>query len=213
LVISGATLTIKDLYVRSNYPRLFVISGPSGVGKDTVARLMLGSRDSFSFVVTATTRPPRKDEVDGHDYFFVSHDEFAQMIDDDELLEYAVVYNDYKGVPKQQIRDALSSGHDVIMRVDVQGAATIRKLIPNAILIFLMAETEESLVKRLRKRKSETAEGLKLRIATARREIMRLDEFDYCIVNAEGRVSETVQMILSIIDAEHSRVDQQPVTL
>lgn len=206
-------MTIKDLYVRSNYPRLFVISGPSGVGKDTVARLMLGSRDSFSFVVTATTRPPRKDEVDGHDYFFVSHDEFAQMIDDDELLEYAVVYNDYKGVPKQQIRDALSSGHDVIMRVDVQGAATIRKLIPNAILIFLMAETEESLVKRLRKRKSETAEGLKLRIATARREIMRLDEFDYCIVNAEGRVSETVQMILSIIDAEHSRVDQQPVTL
>ena len=213
MVISGATFTMKDLYVRPNKPRLFVISGPSGVGKDTVARLMLNSRDSFYFVVTATTRPPREGETDGRDYFFVNHDEFAQMIEDDELLEYAVVYNDYKGVPKQQIRDALSSGQDVIMRVDVQGAATIRKLIPNAILVFLTAETEEALIRRLRERKSETAEGLKLRIATARREMMRLDEFDYCIVNAEGRVPETVQLIMSIIDAEHSRVDQQPITL
>jgi guanylate kinase len=204
---------MKDLYIRPNYPRLFVISGPSGVGKDTVARLMLDSRDSFYFVVTATTRPPRKGETDGRDYFFVNHDEFAQMIEDDELLEYAVVYNDYKGVPKQQIRNALSSGQDVIMRVDVQGAATIRKLLPNAILIFLTAENEEALIRRLRERKSETAEGLKLRIATARREMMRLDEFDYCIVNAEGLVPETVQMIMSIIDAEHSRVDQQPITL
>lgn len=206
-------MTTKDLYIRPNHPKLFVISGPSGVGKDTVARLMLESRDSFYFVVTATTRPPREGEVDGYDYFFVSHDEFAQMIEDDELLEYAVVYNDYKGVPKQQIRDALASGQDVIMRVDVQGAATIRKLIPNAVFIFLMAESEQALVKRLEERKSETAEGLNLRIATARREMIRLEEFDYCIVNAEGQVSETVKMILSIIDAEHSRVSQQPVTL
>ncbi len=204
---------MKDLYIQPNYPRLFVISGPSGVGKDTVARMMLESRDSFYFVVTATTRPPREGEIDGHDYFFMNHDDFAQMIEDDELLEYAVVYNDYKGVPKQQIRDALASGQDVIMRVDVQGAATIRKLIPNAILIFLTAESEDALIKRLKERKSETAEGLKLRIATARREMMRLEEFDYCIVNAEGRVMETVQMIMSIIDAEHSRVDQQPITL
>lgn len=195
------------------YPLLVVISGPSGVGKDTVARLLLEAPDTFYFVVTATTRPPRPGEVDGYDYFFVSHDDFARMIEEDELLEYAVVYNDYKGVPKQQIRDAMASGRDVIMRVDVQGAATIRKIVPNAIFIFLSAESEEALIKRLRERKSETAEGLNLRIATARQEMRRVTEFDYCVVNAEGELQRTVQLILSIIDAEHHRVEQSPVEL
>jgi guanylate kinase len=96
------------------------------------------------------------------------------MIENNELLEYAVVYNDYKGIPKQQIRDALNSGRDVIMRVDVQGAATIRKLIPNAISVFLTTETESELVRRLRERKSETAEGLNLRIAAVRQEMKRI---------------------------------------
>ena len=170
-------------------------------------------QDKFYFVVTATTRPPRDDEINGIHYFFYSHDEFAQMIDEGELLEYAVVYNDYKGVPKQQIRDALASGRDVIMRVDVQGAATIRKLVPQAISVFLTAESEEALDHRLRERKSETAEGLNLRIATARQEMKRLEEFDYCVVNAEGQAEEAVRQILCIIDAEHRRVEQEPVAL
>lgn len=203
----------KNPYLIKKYPLLVVISGPSGVGKDTVARLLLEAPDTFYFVVTATTRPPRPGEVDGYDYFFVSHDDFARMIEEDELLEYAVVYNDYKGVPKQQIRDAMASGRDVIMRVDVQGAATIRKIVPNAIFIFLSAESEEELIKRLRERKSETAEGLNLRIATARQEMKRVSEFDYCVVNAEGELQRTVQLILSIIDAEHHRIDQSPVEL
>jgi guanylate kinase len=152
-------------------------------------------------------------EVDGYDYFFVSHDEFALMIEEDELLEYAVVYNDYKGVPKQQIRDALSSGKDVIMRVDPQGAATIRKLIPDAIFIFLVAESEEALVQRLRERKSETAEGLNLRIATARQEMKRIHEFDFCVINAEEKQEQTVAKIKAIILSEHQRVGRQPIKL
>jgi guanylate kinase len=206
-------LNDKDPYTLKRHPLLVVISGPSGVGKDTVARLLLEAPDTFYFVVTATTRSPRPGEVDGYDYFFVSHDEFAQMIEENELLEYAVVYNDYKGVPKQQIRDAMASGRDVIMRVDVQGAATIRKLVPNAIFIFLTAESEEALVKRLRERKSETAEGLNLRIATARQEMRRVNEFDFCVENSDGELRQTVQKILAIIEAEHLRVNQQPIEL
>jgi guanylate kinase len=209
----GATLSDLNPYSLNKYPLLVVISGPSGVGKDTVARLLLEAPETFYFVVTATTRPPRPGEVDGYDYFFVSHDEFARMIEEDELLEYAIVYNDYKGVPKQQIRDAMASGRDVIMRVDVQGATTIRKIVPNAIFIFLSAESEEALIKRLRERKSETAEGLNLRIATARQEMKRVIDFDYCVVNAEGELQRTVQHLLSIIEAEHLRVDQKPVEL
>ena len=135
------------------------------------------------------------------------------MIDEGELLEYALVYNDYKGVPRQQIREALASGRDVIMRVDPQGAATIQKLIPNAIFIFLIADSEEAMVTRLRERKSETPEGLKLRIATARQELKRLPDFDYCVVNAQERQEETVERILCIMAAEKARTDRQPIQL
>lgn len=204
----------ENLYQIKRYPLLIVISGPSAVGKDTIARSLIERfPDSFYFVVTATTRAPRPDEVHGKDYFFVSHDEFARMIEANELLEYAIVYNDYKGVPKQQIRDALASGRDVIMRVDVQGAATIRQRIPNAVFVFLMTESEEAMVKRLRERKSETAEGLHLRIATARQEMKRLRDFDYQVVNADGAQKQTVESILAIMEAERCRVDQQPVVV
>ena len=202
------------LYEQHSFPTMIVISGPSGVGKDTIARSLIDrDPERFYFVVTATTRPPRESETQGQDYFFVSNDEFAQMIEEDELLEYAVVYNDFKGVPKQQIRDALASNRDVIMRVDVQGAATIRKLVPNAIFVFLATETEADLDKRLRERKSETAEGLQLRIATARQEMKRLNEFDYCVVNADGYQERAVDQIFSIIEAAHCRVEQSPITL
>ncbi len=207
-------MTTDELYKRNIQPLLIVISGPSAVGKDTIARAVIDERpDDFYFVVTATTRPARAGEVHGHDYYFVSNDEFARMIEENELLEYAVVYNDYKGIPKKHIRDALASGKDVIMRVDVQGAATIRKLIPNAIHVFLTTESEDELVRRLTERKSETAEGLALRIATARQEMKLVSEFDYWVVNREGRQDEAVQYILSIIDAAHCRVEQEPIVL
>jgi guanylate kinase len=195
-------------------PLLIVISGPSGVGKDTVLQRMKERRLPFHFVVTATTRPPRVGEVHGRDYFFVSKDEFAAMIESDELLEYAYVYNDYKGIPKQQVREALASGQDVVMRVDVQGAAKIRQLTgTGAALIFMTTLSEDELVQRLRDRKSESPEGLNLRIATARKELERISEFDYCVVNQDMSLDDTVDRIMAIIEAEHSRVNPRRVNL
>src|SRR5574339_1144012 len=123
-------------------PLLIVISGPSGAGKDTVMQRMQERGLPFHFVVTATTRARRANEVHGRDYFFVSMEEFARMIDEDELIEHAIVYGDYKGIPKQQVREALASGKDVVMRIDVQGAATIHELYPQAVLIFLTTKNE-----------------------------------------------------------------------
>ncbi|MCX6034343.1 MAG: guanylate kinase [Chloroflexi bacterium] len=194
-------------------PLLIVISGPSGVGKDSVVHAMKARGLPFHFVVTATTRPQRENEVHGRDYFFVSKEEFARMIEQDELIEYAIVYSDYKGIPKQQVRDALASGKDVIMRLDVQGAATVRKLAPEAVLIFLTTESEDALVRRLKARQSETAENLSLRIATARQELKRAAEFDYVIVNADGHLDGTVDTVVAIIQAEHQRVNPRKVSL
>ncbi len=206
---------VKALYARFMAPRpvLVVLSGPSGVGKDATLKRMKALGYPFHFVVTATTRPRRPDEVDGVDYYFVSMAEFAEMIERDELLEYAVVYGDYKGIPKRHIRQALASGQDVIMRLDVQGAATIRRLIPQAVTIFLTPESEEDLVERLKQRKTESPEKLKMRIATARKEMLRVNEFDYVVVNRQGQLDKTVEQVVAIIQAEKCRVDWEPVEL
>jgi guanylate kinase len=193
-------------------PLLIVISGPSGAGKDTVIQRMKERNLPIHFVVTAATRPPRPNEVHGKDYFFYSHDEFAEMIEKGELLEYAIVYNDYKGIPKAQVRDALASGKDVVMRLDVQGAATIHRLCPDALMIFLTV-CEEDMINRLTDRQTESPEGLKLRVATARQEMTQIDTFEYVVVNREFHLDETVDTIISIITAEHHRVKQRKVTL
>ena len=212
-------LEIQDdvtcIYDQQNepHPILVVLSGPSGVGKDTTLSLMKRRQLPFHFVVTATTRPRRPNEVEGEDYHFVSVGEFAEMIDADELLEYAVVYGDYKGIPKTHVRKALASGKDVILRIDVQGAATIRRLIPESVSIFLVAENEEELMRRLRERKTESPDRLKMRIATARKEIQQLQEFHYVVVNRDDCQDETVDKVISIIQAEKCRVDWSPVGL
>jgi guanylate kinase len=203
----------SEFYQFHPEPLLIVISGPSGVGKDTVLQRMKERNLPFHFVVTAATRAPRPNEVHGVDYFFLSHDEFAEMIEQGELLEYAIVYNDYKGIPKAQVREALASGKDVIMRLDVQGAETIRNLCPEALLIFLTTQSEAEMVERLRQRKTETPEGLKLRIATARQEMNHIKAFDYVVVNCEYQLDGTVDSITSIILAEHHRVQPRKVTL
>ncbi len=202
-----------ELLTPQTLPLLIVISGPSGVGKDSVLQCMKARGLPFHFVITATTRPQRQGEAEGVDYLFVSRDRFAEMIEHGELLEHAVVYNDYKGIPKEQVRKALRSGQDAIMRLDVQGATTIRSLCPDALLIFLSTQTEEELIGRLRARKTETPEGLNLRIATAREELKRLDVFDYVVINADCKLDEAVDTIVAIIQAEHHRTHPRQVSL
>lgn len=194
-------------------PLLIVISGPSGVGKDSVLMEMKARQLDFRYIVTATTRPKRANEVEGVDYFFVSHAQFADMIDKDELIEYALVYNDYKGIPKEQVRRAFSSGKDVVMRIDVQGAETIRRLAPDALLIFLTVENEQEMVDRLTARSTERPDSLKLRIATCRMELRRISQFDYIVPNRANCLNETVDTILAIIRAEHHRVKPRRVEL
>ena len=135
------------------------------------------------------------------------------MIDENELIEYAVVYGDYKGIPKWEVRDALASGKDVVMRIDVQGAETVRKLVPEALLIFITCESEEELERRLRERKTESLDSLSLRIATARKELQRIQSFDYVIVNRDFHLDDTVNKVRAIIDAEHLRVHHRKVEL
>ena len=200
-------------YKPKTVPLLVVISGPSGVGKDSVVQRMQARGTQFYFVVTATSRPPRPGEVHGEDYYFVSEATFQQMIKDDALIEHALVYGQYKGIPKQQVRDALISGMDVVMRLDVQGAATVKKLIPGAILIFLSASSEEELISRLLKRKSDSPDQIQQRIITAKKEMEQLVHFDYVVINRDCQLDAAVDDILCIIKAEHHRVHRRQVQL
>jgi guanylate kinase len=194
-------------------PLLVVISGPSGVGKDTVVHHLKQRGLPFHFVVTATSRPRRPDEVHGVDYFFSSEADFLDLLQRGELLEHAVVYGEHKGVPKQQVRDAMASGLDVVMRVDVQGARTIKQLAPEAVAIFLRARDEAELARRLRQRKTETEADLHTRLQAARAEYEYLDLFDYVVVNADSKVEAAVSTILAIIEAEHHRTRPRRVKL
>ncbi len=194
-------------------PLLIVISGPSGAGKDSVIQRMKELGFPFHFVVTMTTRPPRPGEVSGKDYIFVSEEEFEDLLRRDGFIENAVVYGYRYGVPKEQVKKALESGKDVIMRVDVQGARTIRRLIPEAVLIFLVPSSEEELVRRLEARHTEDEKALKLRLEKAREEMKSLSEFDYVVVNADGYLDEAVRKITAIITAEKCRTRPRKISL
>ncbi len=204
---------IVDPYRFQPTPLLIVISGPSGVVKDSVVQRMQERGYPFHFVVTATSRPPRPGERHGVDYYFFSSETFEAMIEHDELLEHAVVYGHHKGIPRAQVKAALASGRDVVMRLDVQGAATIRRLVPGAILIFLSAASDEELYRRLRARHTESEEELRVRITRAREEMKHLPEFDYLVINRDGRLDEAVDKIWAIIQSEHCRVHPRKITL
>jgi len=165
------------------------------------------------FVVTAASRDPRPGEVHGVDYFFVTKAEFEAMIAKDELLEYAVVYEEYKGIPKEQVRKALKSGKDVVMRLDVQGAMKIRQISKEAILIFLIPANDEEWYWRLAQRNTESPEKLKVRLDTAKKELGLVSEFDYIVVNAHEKLDQAVDTIIAILEAEHHKVNHRQITL
>lgn len=197
--------TLERLAQRSTQPLIVVISGPSGAGKDSLLRRMKELRVPFHFVVTATSRPPRPDEVDGVDYHFLSRERFEAGIQAGEFLEYAIVYGDYKGIPRWEIDNALASGKDVILRVDVQGAATLRRLIPEAVFIFVIPASREELIERLRTRGTETPESIDRRLQAVEEELKHWVDFDYVVVNRDQHLDEAVNDILAIIRAEHCR--------
>ena len=204
---------MEKLHNLGHQPLLIVISGQAGVGKDSLIQRMKERGYPVHFVVTATDRPQRPGEVHGQDYFFLTTKEFKQMEQEGELLEHAIVYGQYKGIPKQQVREAMASGKDVIMRIDVQGAATVHRIVPEAILIFLIASSEKELELRLRARGGDSPDQLEERIITAHGEIERLIEFDYVVVNRDGELDQAVDDVIAIIRAEHCRVEPRVVKL
>ena len=203
---------MKNSYF-AHQPLLIVVSGQAGVGKDILIQRLKQRDYPVHFVVTATDRDPLPGEVHGQDYFFLTTDEFLRMEREGELLEHAIVYGQHKGIPKQQVRKAMASGKDVIMRIDVQGAATVRQIAPGAILIFLAASSEGELERRLRGRGGDSAEQLEARITSARKEMERLAEFDYVVVNHDGELDRAVDNVIAIIQAEHCRVEPRVVQL
>lgn len=194
-------------------PLLVVISGPSGVGKDAILYRMKSSGVPYHFAVTATARPKRDNEVDGVDYHFVSRDEFQNMIQNHELLEWAEVYGNLYGVPKSPVRDALARGQDVILKIDVQGGDNIRRLVPRALYVFLAPPDMTELERRLTQRRTESPEALRLRMETAAKEMEEAEKYDHVVVNRTGRLDEVVDEVNSIIRRERARPGREPIVI
>jgi len=192
---------------------MIIISGPSGVGKDSVLRALKNRNPQLHHVVTANTRKPRPDEVEGVDYFFVSKEKFEEMIRNDELIEYSKVYQDYKGPPKSEVRKAINTNQDIIFRLDVQGAEKLKTLFPHSILIFLIPSNKEDWYKRLKGRRLSKEKDLDVRIETVRAELEKVSIFDYVVVNAQNKLSKTIEIIEAIVIAEHHKTHKHKINI
>jgi guanylate kinase len=193
---------------------VFVLSGPSGVGKSTLIERLKRDEFPITHCVTATTRPRRLGEEHGVHYYFLAESEYDALLEHGQFLEHAVVHNVYRyGIPLHSIRDGLRRGKDVILAPDVQGASTVRWKLPNAITIFLRPQSLEELVPRLQARGTETMDERRTRMETAEREMLRMSEYDYVIVNRADRLDQAVADLKSIILAERLRVCPRTVTL
>jgi guanylate kinase len=203
-------MSATKLDLPSSSPLLIVVSGPSGVGKDATLKQMQARGLPFHFVVTTTTRRRRPAEIEGVDYHFVTPGEFQSKLERGDFLEHANVYGNLYGNVRIDIENSLARGMDVIMRIDVQGAATIRERVNGAIFIFLVSTIQE-LERRLRERKTESEEALRVRLATAVREMQARDRFDYCIYNQNSHLDNTVDDIMAILRAEKLRAHPRQI--
>ena len=187
-------------------PLLVVLSGPSGVGKDAALEGLKTLDRPWHFAITATTRPPRSGEQYGVDYIFLEPETFDKMKERDQFLECAEVYGRWYGVPRSQVRQSLKNGKDVILKIDVQGAATLRKIAPEALTIMLVPASYAELRNRLNQRMSESAPDLELRLQTAKEELAQTSQFDYRVINRDGGLEQAIAEIDAIITAEKCRV-------
>ena len=197
----------------NNQPLVVILTGPSGVGKDAALNELKKMDRPWHYVVTATTRPIRHNEINGVDYIFMEESEFKLSLDQNEFLESANVYERWYGVPKSQVSEPLKNGLDVILKVDIQGAATIKSLIPQAISIFMIPGTLNDLENRLRTRMTESEEQLKLRLEVAKTELTKLNNFEYYIINEEDNLESTVRQIDTIITAEKQRLNRPHIDI
>ncbi len=203
----------KSIAGQPQSPLLIVLSGPSGVGKDAVLTRLRESGYPLRYITTLTTRLQRPNEEDGFDYLFVSEAKFREMLDGNALMESANVYGNWYGVPRAAVKGALDRGEDVIIKIDVQGAATIRRIAPRAVFIFLTAPSIEGLSNRLGQRLTESPDQLAVRLKTAEEEMKQLYLFDYVVVNREGEIDAAVSGIEAIITAEKCRVNPRQIEL
>ena len=203
----------KRKNTQSAHPLLIVISGPSGVGKDATLDRMKKAGLHYHYVLTATTRPKRPGEKDGVDYWFVSEDKFHQMVERNQLLEWAKVYGNYYGVPKREIKEALKQGLDTVVKVDVQGAATIKQILPDALFIFLMPPSPEELANRLKQRYGSFSADLDVRLGKAQEEMESLPLFDYVVISYTDNLDLTVTEINAAVTAEKCRIKPRMVSL
>jgi len=194
-------------------PLFIVLSGPSGAGKDAILTRMKELDYPLEYITTVTTRPRRAKERDNVDYHFISTESFQGMITGNELQEWANVYGNWYGVPKEPVKQALDKGQDIIVKVDIQGATTIKKLLPEAVFIFVMPASMEELATRLKQRHTESAFDLALRTETAEEEIKQLPLFDYVVVNKRDEIDLAVSDIEAIITAEKCRAVPREVCL
>lgn len=189
-------------------PLLVVITGPSGAGKDSLLAYLKGSGRPYHYALTVTTRPPRSTEREGVDYHFVSAEGFEAMLQQGELLENAVVYDQRYGVPRAPIREALGEGKDVLLRTDVQGARYIKSILPAAVTVFVASPSREELERRLRSRAEDSPEQMELRLRTARAELEMAVEFDHQLVNDDlARCAAELEQILA---QERARPGREP---
>jgi guanylate kinase len=203
----------KRVFPVSDNPLVIVVSGPSGVGKDAILNRMKEAGHPFEYIITVTTRPRRDTEKNGVDYHFVSPEEFSKLQENNGLLEQANVYGNWYGVPREPVKQSLASGKDTIIKVDVQGAATIKKKIPQAVFIFIAPHSPEELYTRLKQRSSESASDLERRLKTAENELEQIPQFDYLIINKSNEIDRAIESIEAVVMAEKCRANPRKIVL